>query len=241
MRAIISSKLLPRFAFAGYRPLGVAALAVVMLTWLSATDACAQDSPDEKLWLAQKVSLERDQWTYIGEVHQRFYDDMSQWEELYANVGIAYGFSKSWSASVFFRLRSDRFNSDDEQIERRPYVNIEYKTSPFGNIDLGLRTRYEYRDFQGADTKHRLKERIRLSYPLNGTPGSKPIKAYVSDEICFPLDTHKVSLHEIQVGLEIPTQSPISYQVFWGHEVKRRGDSLDYHTNIVGVEIGWKF
>jgi len=216
-------------------------IAVALMNFVAVDDIHSQDNPDGKLWLAQKASIEKGQWIYIFELNQRFYDDISDWEELYGNVGVAYRLSSEWSASVCFRLRADRINSDDEQIERRPYVNIEYKTPLVRHLDLGLRQRYEYRDFDGAATKHRLTERIKLSYPINVITDSKPIKAYVSDEIYFPLDTHQVSLHEFQVGLEIPTQSPLSYQVFWGHEVKRRGDSLDYHTNIIGIEVGWEF
>jgi hypothetical protein len=212
-----------------------------MLALFSASYVLAQDSPDSKLWLAQKASVEKEQWTYIGEVHQRFNDDISRWEELYANVGIAYRFSQSWSASVFFRLRAERFNSDDEQIERRPYANIEYKTPLLGRLDLALRTRYEYRDFQGGDTKQRMTGRIKLSYPFIRAGGAKPIRAYVSDEIYFPLDSRQVSLHEFQAGLEIPTGTHLAWQVFWGHEIKRIESGLDYHTNIVGIEVGWKF
>jgi len=120
-------------------------------------------------------------------------------------------------------------------------VNIEHKTDVFRELELSLRQRYEYRDLSGGATKHRLTERIKLSYPLGSISGSKPIKAYVSDEIYIPLDTGRVSLHEFQIGFEIPTSTALSWQVFWGHEVKRTENGLDYHTNIVGIETGWKF
>ncbi len=216
-------------------------IAALLISFLHVDSAQGQESPDTKLWLSQKVSLGRGRWTYIVEVKQRFYDDISRWEELFGNIGVAYRLSRTWSASAFFRLRADQFNSDEEQIERRPYFDLEYNSVLFNNIQLALRQRYEYRDFDEAVTKHRLRERIKLSCPIYPLTDSKYIKIYVSDEIFYPLDTHNVSLHEFQFGIEIPIKSRMLYQLFWGHEIRRRGDSLDYHTNIIGIELGWKF
>jgi len=111
-----ATKTTPQCASFRWTTVGVVSLVIALLCWID--PACGQESPDAKLWLAQKLSVASGRWTYIGELNQRFYDDMSKWEELYGSVGFAYSFSQSWSASAFFRLRAERFNADDQQIER---------------------------------------------------------------------------------------------------------------------------
>ncbi|OGV63484.1 MAG: hypothetical protein A2283_05275 [Lentisphaerae bacterium RIFOXYA12_FULL_48_11] len=199
-----------------------------------------QYNPDTKLWLAQKLSHSHDDWTYAFELNERFYDDLSRWEELYANIGIVRHLSDGWLVSVFLRMLADKYQSDEEQIERRLYGNLEHRHRPFRSLELGFRHRYEYRDFQDAPTKHRFTERIRLSHPILSSERANLVNGYISDEIYYDLDESQITLHEFQLGAEIPSSWGM-YQVFWGHEINRRDDHYDYHTNILGFEIGWKF
>lgn len=212
----------------------------MVIALAAAGQALGQDNPDTKLWLAQKLSHSHDDWTCAFELNERFYDEVSRWEELYANIGMARRLSDCWLVSVFLRMRADKYQSAEEKIERRLYGNLEHKHRPLGGLEMGFRHRYEYRDFRDAPTKHRFTEKIKLSHHILSTERANPVTGYISDEIYYDLDESQVTLHEFHLGVEIPS-SWGTYQVFLGHEIKRLDDHFDYQTNIFGFEIGWKF
>ncbi len=209
--------------------------------WMSSAPAFAElESPDRKVWLAQNFSFRLDATrTLFFDFNERFFDDASRWEEIYANLGMAFTLNDRLTIAPVWRFIRARFQSAQELTENRVHLNLEYKIQR-GRHTWAFRSRCEYRTFENKAIKHRFTERIKFTLPTRWKTRSGPIRAYISDEVYHDLDLNETNNHEWQFGLIFPTRQG-EIQAFLGHEVKKKAGRWNYHTNILGLEVGYRY
>jgi len=210
------------------------AVVLLLITGFHTTGLCAEDS-DTKVWLEHEISYGiSDNLSFKLLVNERFYNDISSWEELYIDAGIDY---KPFSWLVLgprYRHIKANFNSSNEAVENRYHMNVEL-IAKLEKFTLESRSRYEYRTFETIPTRHRFLERIRLVVPLFWKINEKRIEAFLSDELNYDLDKDEATHHEMMLGAKLPFSKAFSLKLYYGHEIKKRNNSWGYHTHIMGI------
>ncbi len=209
--------------------------AVLLILTCYNTDAFCGDDSDSKIWLEQDISVViNDKLTYKLIFDERFYNNVSTWEEFYIDTGVSYK-PFSWLVlNPMYRHKRADFNTSKEAIENRYHMNVEL-IAKMKNFTLESRSRYEYRTFEDADTRHRFLERIRVSVPLPWKIKDKSVEAFLSDELNYDLDTHSSTHHEMMLGTKLPFSKKFTMKVYYGHELKYKNESWGYNTHILGI------
>lgn len=193
------------------------------------------DDSDTKVWLEHEISYSiTDKLSYKLIFDERFYNDISSWEEFYIDTGIDYKPTNWLVLGPRYRYIRANFNSSNEVIENRFHMNVEL-IAKLKKITLESRSRYEYRTFETAPTRHRFMERIRVTAPLPWKIDDKSIEIFLSDELNYDLDKNMSTHHEIQMGAKLPFTKKFTMKVYYGHELKYRNNSWDYNTHIIGI------
>ena len=211
---------------------------LLVLAGFSTEAVCADD---DKVWLEQEISYGiSDKLSYKLAFNERFYENITTWEEFYVDIGIDYKLTNWLVFGPRYRYIRANFNRGNETIENRWHLNVEL-IARFSKFTLESRTRYEYRDFHGLPTKHRLLERIKIVVPLPWDIEGKAIDAYYSDELNYDLDKDAATHHEMALGVKVPFSKNFSMKFYYGHEIKKREGNWGYHTNIIGITTSHKF
>jgi len=198
------------------------------------------DSPDAKVWLAQKLSHDFGSVITLKlDFNERFDDDVSRWEEFYIDTGIDCKVSDWFVLAPRYRHVKARFNNPDEATENRIHINLIFKAK-LEKLSMSLRSRMEHRLFKDDIVKHRFTEMLKMSYPVGLKVNDKDIQAYFSNELYYDLDKKKANNNEIHLGLEMWPYKGSSFQLYYGHEIKKKDGKWNFHTNILGIEVGYK-
>ena len=214
------------------KPLSVCVL-IVFLTITSAS--IAGENSDGKLWISQAVDYSFGKTKAVIEINERFYNGISEWEELYVDMGVDIKVAPWFVLGPRYRHVRARFGSGDEAIENRVHVNLEFKGS-LGSIAFAIRTKFEHRMFNNNEKKHRMTERIKLSCPILVSGEKLGIKLFLSHELYFDLDQNEANNHETQAGLVFHFSKNYAMKFFSGHELKKKA-VWNYHTHILGLGL----
>src|SRR4030043_2266890 len=96
---------------------------VLMLMGLNKEGFCADDS-DTKVWLEHEISYGiSDKLSYKLIFDERFYDNISTWEEFYIDTGIDYKPTNWLVLGPRYRYIRANFNSSNEVVENRFHMN----------------------------------------------------------------------------------------------------------------------
>jgi hypothetical protein len=199
------------------------------------TNGYCTDDSDSKMWLEQDITYGiADKLSYKLIFDERFYNNISSWEEFYVDTGIDY---KPTSWLVFgprYRYIKANFNTSNEVIENRFHMNVEF-IGKLNKVTLESRSRYEYRTFEDMPTRHRFMERIRVTVPLPWEINGKSVEAFLSDELNYDLDKDMSTHHEMQLGAKLPFDKKFTMKLYYGHELKYKNNSWGYNTHIIGI------
>jgi len=213
---------------------------LILLMDFNTKGFCADDS-DTKVWMEQDISFGiNDKLTYKLIFDERFYNDISTWEEFYIDTGIDYKPMTWLVLGPRYRYIRANFNTSNEVIENRFHMNVEL-IAKLKKFTLESRSRYEYRTFEDMPTRHRFMERIRVTVPLPWKMNEKSMEAFLSDELNYDLDKHMSTHHEMQLGTKLPFSDKFSMKVYYGHELKYKNESWGYNTHILGITTVHKF
>jgi hypothetical protein len=207
---------------------------LLLLSPFKAEGLCS-DETDSKLWIAQEISHGiTDRLSFKLEFNERFYDDISRWEEFYIDTGIDYKLTDWLVLGPRYRYVKARFRSEDEVTENRFHMNIEL-IARLRRLSFEFRSRYEYRTFEDDTIKHRFTERIKMVVPLGWKIEDRRVEAYLSDELYYDIDNHEANNNEKHLGIKLPLYDRFSLKLYYGHEIKKRHENWNFHTHIIGI------
>lgn len=199
------------------------------------TKGFCDDNSDSKLWVEQELSHNfTDKLSYKLIFDERFYNNISTWEEFYIDTGVDYKPTSWLILGPRYRYVKANFNSSNEVTEKRYHMNVEL-IARLKKFTLESRSRYEYRTFETTPTRHRFMERIKVIVPLPWKINEKNMDAFLSDELNYDLDKDMATHHEMQLGTKLSFSKKFSMKVYYGHELKYKNNSWGYNTHIIGI------
>jgi hypothetical protein len=216
--------------------------ALLLLLVFSKDGFCKDDDFDTKLWVEQELTHSfSDKLSYKLIFDERFYKNITTWEELYIDTGISYK-PFSWLVlNPMYRHKRADFNISKEAVENRYHMNVEL-IAKLKHLTLESRSRYEYRTFEDSETKHRFLERIRVSVPLPFWKiNDKSVEAFLSDELNYDLDKDMSTHHEMMLGTKLPFSKKFIMKWYYGHELKYKNGSWGFNTHIFGISTVHNF
>lgn len=214
--------------------------ACVLVLVASNVEGFCSDETDTKLWMGQEISHGISERLSLKlEFNERFYNDISSWEELYLDTGIDYKLTEWLVLGPRYRCVKARFRSEDEVTENRLHMNIEL-IARLRRVSFESRSRFEYRSFEDGSIKHRFTERVKMAVPLGWKIVDRRLEAYVSDELYYDIDDHEANNNENHLGIKLPLSERFSLKLYYGHEIKKREGQWNFHTHIIGITAGFK-
>ncbi len=206
---------------------------LLLLTGFSTEGLCSDDS-DTKVWLEHEISYGiSDKLSYKLAFDERFYNNISTWEEFYIDTGIDYKPTDWLVLGPRYRYIRANFNSTNEVIENRYHINVAM-IARLKIFTLESRSRYEYRTFK-TPTRHRFLERVKVIVPLPWKINDNSIEAFLSDELNYDLDKDMATHHEMQLGAKLSFTKKFNLKLFYGHELKYKNNNWGYNTHIMGI------
>jgi len=215
------------------RPLKIAPVLILFFLLTTAFVSIAAENSDGKFWISQTFEYSFGKTKGVIEFNERFYEGITAWEELYVDMGADIKVTPWFVLGPRYRHVRARFGSRDEAIENRFHLNIEFKGS-LGAAAFGLRTRFEHRMFSNNENKHRITERIKISYPILAGSNNMKLKLFFSHELYFDLDKNAANNNETQAGMVWGFLKNYGLKIFYAHELKKK-ESWNYHTHIFGL------
>lgn len=117
-------------------------------------------SADRQYWTSIQASAKiNSEWTFLAEYINRYSDDSKDWVVRSNRLGFAYKLENDWSYSLQVENRDTNSNANNEI----RFINQLSKTFKQDQYDLGLRLRYEFREFNDSaafQNRARLQGRI---------------------------------------------------------------------------------
>ena len=88
---------------------------LLVLAGFSKEALCADD---DKVWLEQEISYGiSDKLSYKLAFNERFYEDITTWEEFYIDIGVDYKLTNWLVLGPRYRYKKDNLNSKNEKTE----------------------------------------------------------------------------------------------------------------------------
>ncbi|MFT3965414.1 MAG: DUF2490 domain-containing protein [Sphingobium sp.] len=212
---------------------------LLALAGLIAAPASARDTHDGQLWVnLTALGSVRGNLIYHAEIQPRIGDGASRLDQLLLRPAIGVKLSNSLSVyQGYARVRTPVTDGADTT-EDRSFQQVSWKLSPH----FSSRTRLEQRWLStGGDTGWRLREMLRLAFPLSRGGGRGGVAALGYVEGFFALnDTDwgaRRGFDRVRsfIGAEVPVGGKSTFELGYMNQTvnqARRGDTMDHIASI---------
>ena len=221
----------------GRRP-GLLALAAALILCAGAP-ARAADEGDFEYWA--KVILEipvTEHWEFSFDGRLTFGDDARRLTDHQEDYVFTYSGLADWFAVGLGYKKAFGRDGDTWRTEDRPYLNLIVK-SKLGDLRVGSRSRFEYRDVEDEDPVWRYRNKVTLRPAVTFT--RLKLQPYVADEIFVNFDEEDFNQHRLYGGFFVSLHERIDLDLFYVWKLDEQEDDSWHDTNVIGSYITFQF
>lgn len=217
----------------------IIALAATIVCLIATNNTCAYEAGGFEYRSINNFDVELNKdWKTVFQQEMHFGNDGGHLYYQHYDLGLIYKGLGDWiDVGLNFRKGFKEDSADDWLQENRTHLNVTLKQK-LGDIDVSMRNRLEFRDFENAEDRWRYRNKVTFKLPYELT--SLKLKPYIADEIFINLNEEGYSANRLYGGLSFKLFDNIKTSVFYFWQSSRANPGRN-DTHAIGTKLVFAF
>ncbi|MHC4619159.1 MAG: DUF2490 domain-containing protein [Planctomycetota bacterium] len=154
------------------------------------------------------------------------------------NVGLVYKNLTDWlDIGADFKKEYEKDSAGKFRGENRPHLSLLFKGKLL-DIDAGNRLRVEYRDRENKEDIFRLRNQVKLKFPVKFT--KLALQPFVAEEFFVNLGDNNVSQNRLSAGFSSRPAKSVEIRVYYMWKTSKIPGGWE-DTNVIGTGLVLRF